>query len=378
LQHEDLVRQLLDAAGRGDTALVVELLKAGLDVNSGDSIGTTALMRAVRGCHLETIRALLDLGADLSPENSLGYTATTVAVINAGYWIKPRHLSQPDPNPLELLLAAGGRLRLREAVLMNDVGLARARLEAGDDVDTGAGTYEGPMLKVAAEEGYLDIVDLLIEFGANLEAMDDLGQRALLSAARDGRVEAVRHLLDAGAEIDAVDWSGQSALSNAAIEDHHELVDLLLGRGARRGIVDALALRDIALFTTLLDEKIRAWTDDVESDEDDRDEPRPRYDVDLLSDGRERLAIVAAGRGDVEITRILLDRGAVHCHGLFDDHSLLAEAARHGHVELSRFLIDRGADLHATGKDGLTPLGWATREGQETVVELLRLAGAER
>lgn len=374
MQHEDLVRQLLNAAGRGDTALVVELLNSGLDINSGDSFGTTALMWAVQGCHLETIRALLDLGADLSVEKRFGHTAIALAVAIAGHPGKPRFLSQPDPRPLEQLLRAGGRLRLREAVLMNDVGLARARLEAGDDVDTGRGTYHGPMIKVAAELGYLDVVDLLIEFGANLEETDDLGQRALLSAARDGRVEAVRHLLDAGAEIDAVDWTHQSALSNAAIEDHHELVDLLLGRGARRGIVDALALRDIALFTTLLDEKIRAKTDEGGP----ADEPTAPYDVDGLSDGRHRLAMVAARRGDLEFVGLLLDRGAQHFQEWCDDHSLLAEAARHGYLELSRFLIDRGADLHTTGKDRLTPLGWATREGHEVVVELLRLAGAER
>jgi uncharacterized protein len=228
-------------------------------------------------------------------------------------------------------------------------------------VDSGEGTYHGPLLKIAAELGYLEIVDLLLDRGADIEATDDLGQRALLSVARFGRTEVVRRLLDRGADINAVDWSGQSALSNSAVEGHSDAFDLLLSRGARRGIVDALALNDIALLEALLDERLR----------DDSD-------VDWLSDGRVRLAMLAAGRGNVAIVRLLLDRGAAQFQAWCDDHTLLAEAARRGHVAVAQLLIDRGADLHAVGRDGLTPFAWAIREGREEVTNMFKLAGATR
>jgi uncharacterized protein len=194
-----------------------------------------------------------------------------------------------------------------------------------------------------------------------IEATDDLGQRALLSAARFGRTEVVRCLLDRGADINAVDWSGQSALSNSAVERHTDAFDLLLSRGARRGIVDALALNDAALLEDLLNKELRCDSD-----------------VDWLSDGRVRLAMLAAGRGNEAIVRLLLDRGAAHFQEWCDDQTLLAEAARHGHIAVARLLIDRGADLHAVGRDGLTPLAWATREGREEVAYMLKLAGATR
>ena len=318
-------------------------------------------MMAVRGCQTEMIRLLLDRGADPGLENCLGCTAMTYGVISSRSWGDYWHVPRPDPRPLELLLAAGGRYRLREAVLLNDVELARARLDEGADVDTGEGTYHGPLLKIAAELGYLEIVDLLLDRGADIEATDDLGQRALLSAARFGRTEVVRRLLDRGANINAVDWSGQSALSNSAVEGHSVAFDLLLSRGAPRGIVDALALNDIALLEELLNK------------ESGRD-----ADVDRLSDGRVRLAMLAAGRGNVAIVRLLLDRGAAHLEEWCDDHTLLAEAARRGHVEVAQLLIDRGADLHAVGTDGLTPFAWAIREGREAVASMLKLAGATR
>jgi uncharacterized protein len=361
-EPDPVFREWLEAAERGDTAFVVDQLRRGMDVNAGrDGINMTALMMAVRGCQPEMIRLLLDRGADLGPENSLGYTAMTYAVISSRSWGDYWHVPRPDPRPLELLLAAGGRYGLREAVLLNDVDLARTRLDEGADVDTGEGTYNGPLLKIAAELGHLDVVDLLLDRRANIEATDDLGQRALMSAARYGRTEVVRHLLDRGADINAVDWSGQSALSNSAVEGHHGLFDLLLSRGAQRGIVDALALDDVALLETLLDERLRCESD-----------------VDWLSDGRVRLAMLAAGRGNVAVVRLLLDRGAAHFQEWCDDHTLLAEAARRGHVDVAQLLIDRGADLQAVGRDGLTPLAWAIKEGREEVASMLKLAGATR
>lgn len=359
---EDLsLEQWLEAAKRGDAAFIADYLNRGFDINAANGNHATALMNAVRNRHLDLIRILLDRGADLRPEDSYGFTALTHAIIVSRTWDGWYRIDDPDPRPLELLLAAGGRYSLCDAVLLNDLGLARTRLEEGADPDTGQYTYHGPLLKVAAELGHVGIVDLLLDWGANLEATDDLGQRALLSAARRGKTEAVRRLLERGADLNAVDWSGQSALSNAAIDGHHELAELLLSVGATRGIVAALALDDRALFEALLDQSLRDG-----------------MDIDWISDGRFRLAMVAVQRGKTEFVRLLLDRGALIHHEWQDARTLLGEAARCGHLDVAQLLIDRGADLHAVGRDGLTALAWALQEDRREIAALLRDRGALR
>jgi ankyrin repeat protein len=52
----------------------------------------------------------------------------------------------------------------------------------------------------AAEEGYTEIVKLLIEKGADVNATDILGDTALMYAAEEGRTETVNLLKAAGAK----------------------------------------------------------------------------------------------------------------------------------------------------------------------------------
>ena len=77
-----LDEDLLNMAGKGQTALVEVLLELGADVHAKDENGQTALMIATAEGHPETVAALLDAGADVNVEDKNGGTALMIAERN--------------------------------------------------------------------------------------------------------------------------------------------------------------------------------------------------------------------------------------------------------------------------------------------------------
>ena len=76
---------LMYAAKNGDTRAVKALLKGGASVNIADNEGETALMEAVTfSCDANTIRALVDAGADLKATNHKGESPQTSICLMSG------------------------------------------------------------------------------------------------------------------------------------------------------------------------------------------------------------------------------------------------------------------------------------------------------
>ncbi|MDR1322515.1 MAG: ankyrin repeat domain-containing protein [Gracilibacteraceae bacterium] len=153
---------------------------------------------------------------------------------------------------------------LRKATASGDMEKLKARLDAGDDIESrDKGTGRTALLE-AVIAGHRDVAALLIEKGADLgvsckavgmdclgwavetghgELVDDLlawgmdpnrvpaasfvGAPPLMIAARQGFVDIARRLVDAGADPGALDRAGRSALSLAEERDHAETVAFL-------------------------------------------------------------------------------------------------------------------------------------------------------
>lgn len=364
----DPVSELLFAADCGDTPVVIELLASGMHPDARSPGDASPLLVAARNGHVETVRVLLEHGAQPNPDGWRGYTALTHAI--------HRSLRGEGSRPLELLLAAGARYNLVDAVLANDLELVRRMLDEGGNPNEGEGSYGGPLLMEAAHYGYVEMVRLLLNHGAKIEAMNDICRTALHEAAHYSHINVVQCLLDSGININ-IGYPYKSVLAEAEKEGHREMVDFLLARGARWSLRDALTRSDVSLFCTLLDEEVLALGEDDERDGNHSpDDPDPIGKVDLITGHFERITMDAVACGNLEIVSFLLDRGASHFLDWRDNHSLIAEASKHGHVEMARLLISRGADLHAIGRDGLTPLAWAIKEGHSEIVNLLRREGA--
>jgi len=252
---------LMIAASEGRTAIARMLIAAGADVKLGSGEGTTALMRAASANRTEVMSLLISSGADVNARNKAGMTALMVAAFG-GYADAVRSLlaNRADPNAKD----NQGRTALMAGATSGSAAVLDALFGAGADptvTDAGHGT---PMTYAAAG-GHADAMQALQKHGITPTASDlalaasgchpeavqlslasGIGANGvegevvpLVSAAGANCTDVVRLLLERGASIDAKDRNGSTALMKAAEAGHTDLVQLLLDRGADMNAADA-------------------------------------------------------------------------------------------------------------------------------------------
>ncbi|MEQ2196024.1 Protein tanc2, partial [Xenoophorus captivus] len=85
-----------------------------------------------------------------------------------------------------------------------------------------------PILCVHSHLGYMDMVALLLEFGAFVDAQSENGLTPLAYAAAGGHMAIVTVLCRKKAKVDHLDKNGQCALVHAALRGHMEVAKFLI------------------------------------------------------------------------------------------------------------------------------------------------------
>jgi ankyrin repeat protein len=109
--------------------------------------------------------------------------------------------------------------------------LVNLLIDFGADVNS-KGRFETPIYS-AVWSGNPEIVGLLIKNGANVNAKCEHGRTPLHLAAAKGYADIVQQLLDANADVDSTDDSSYTALDEAAQMQHPEVTRLLIARSAK-------------------------------------------------------------------------------------------------------------------------------------------------
>ncbi len=215
----------------------------------------------------------------------------------------------------------------------------------------------------AAYAGDLATVERMLEEGADPNSRwcphDAL---TLHSAAFMGHTEVVKLLLDYGADLGAVDGQGYSALSAALIGGHPETVELLIGKGAHLAyagsLADAAARGDPAAAVSLLGAGAQ---------------------VNARAEGGLTPLHCAVGAGRADVARTLIQHGADLDAATGRGRTALHLAAWGGNARLISLLLHAGADPDVVEKsaDGYTPLAYAAVGNHRDAVRALAEGGAE-
>ncbi|KAL8367153.1 hypothetical protein RB599_010243 [Gaeumannomyces hyphopodioides] len=338
-----------------DVPMTRLLLEKGARVNAKNHGGRTALHWAVQEGQEEVAKVLIEAGADVNVADENSFTPLHSASLKGLEGI------------VRLLLANGARVDVKDvdgwtplhsAVLRKHntvVGLLMARKKDGPEIvaqtaellqdgalqamwdekaqEKSAGSMVVSGLRYAANTGNAEMVLALLENGADIDAVDDVGgSTALTVAASLCYPDIMQLLLQNGVAVNKPDRNGWTALHYAACsEGGLDLVKLLLKNGAD------------------IDAKVHRWTP-------------------LLLAGKHWLPDSAA---------YLASEGANINAADYHGRRILHWAAWNNGTKLALLVLDRGAEINAADRWGKTALTWAVESRNGRMTELLLERGAD-
>jgi ankyrin repeat protein len=276
-----------------------------------------------------------------------------------------KELIEKSPQLVEARDGDGNTL-LHYAAYGTSADLIHYLIDKGARVDLAGAQAQTP-LHIAASNDRLEIVEALLKRGASLETRDGYGRTVLILCARErGQAPTGRVLIDAGADVNAVDKFGSSALELAAWRGKTEFIDLLLEKGAKlpEGGRNWGALLSMAAEKGLT-KLFRRLTEGGQ-------------DLKAVDPAGAWLLHSAAAGGSAEIVGLLLERGFDPAKPDRFGWTPLHYAARDGRPDAARVLIEKGAPLDARTIMGQTAYNVAQEREMKTAATLLEEKGADK
>lgn len=222
----------------------------------------------------------------------------------------------------------------------------------------------------AADTGDSDEINRLIRKGVKVNTKSLLdGLTPLHIAARHGGVETARILMENGADVNAVEKASETPLHWAAERGHEKTVSLLLEKGAspeaKGGAYGETPLHSAAwgghskTARVLLDYgagvNMKTWNDETP------------------------LHWACAGKGDKRTIKLLIENGASYDQATVErGETPLHTAARFDRFEAAEILTENGADTSLRDKDGCTPLEAAEKSGSKRTAAVLKRRSTPR
>lgn len=335
----------------GETALfftvqnqgITELLiKHGADVNIKATDGRTLLSETIKSRSLDTTNYVIQHGAILDFSSS-AYLDTFNACIKEENldFVKLFVESGININPTK-----GSHTPLMCAAMSKSGKCLDYLLNSGADINALDHSQSSPLILACSfyNSDLPQVIELLIDHGANVNHQDNSGWSALFTAVHNKKIESAKILIEHRADINANAKTGESIFRRAMAQSLFEIVRLLLIKGAILDLSET-DLEDLYIEACReCDDKDFYFINLLESKGLDLKRSYKKYRK--ISSGYQALH-QSVQSNKLNLVKYLISKGVnvneYEQEKYFD--SVLNCACRHGYVDIVAYLLSVGADL---------------------------------
>ena len=366
--NKNNVTSLMTACENGNIDAIDVLLNAGANPNIADTEGVTCIHHAVNGgCNKEILQAIISLVADINASNMDGETALLIAC------------KKGNIDAIDILLNAGADPNIADSVGVTCIQhvvfevcskeTLQAIISHGADVNA-TNKNNLTALMIACMKGNIDVINVLLNAGADHSIVDTDGKTWIHYAVRGGSSkETLQVIINHGADVNATNKNNLTALMIACMKGYIDAIDVLLSAGADPSIADTKGETWIhyAVQGDCSKEILQATIDHG-------------ADVNSTNMNGETALLVACKNGNIDAIDVLLNAGADPNNANAKDETCIHHAVfKDCSKETLQAIIDHGADVcSATNENNLTAFMIACQKGNINALNVLLNAGADR
>lgn len=263
------------------------------------------------------------------------------------------------------ILLPQGHTALALAAASGDTELVNLLLEENINY-----TIKADAFFYASQYGKRDVMKILADNGVDINILFT-NANVLMLAAKSGDIQLVQFLIDLGADVGFKNAEGQTALIIALLSGNEDVAQLLVDNGADVGEVDKLGVTPIMIAAKKCSiAMVECLLNKID--------PLKRLDylnITNNNDGATAL-ILAADAGKMEMVRFLVDYGVLVNKKAYGREAL-SWVLSLGALDDVTYLLDRGADINAQDQYGNSVVMYAVLKNEIELLEVLINKGAD-